>query len=154
MQDPYEKIIKVLDARDIKYEIIEHEPVYTSEQAAKARNESINSGAKSLLLRVGHEFVLTVLPGGKRLSSKKIRSIFRPKKFRFATPHEVKKIMGCEIGACYPLGSIIGVKTIVDSSLLENHVISFNPAMHTKTIKLKSSDYLSIADAKIADISE
>lgn len=154
MQNPYQKIIEILNSKGIKYEIIEHKPVYTSEQAAKVRNESINSGAKSLLLKVNSDFIVTVLPGGKRLSSKKIKDILKIKDLRFATPEEVKEIMGCDIGACYPLGKIIGVKTIVDNSLLENGKISFNPGLHDKTIKLKLNDYLSVADAGLYDISE
>jgi Ala-tRNA(Pro) deacylase len=154
MQDPFQKIIELLDSQDIKYEILEHEPVYTSEQAAKVRNESINSGAKSLLLRAGGYFVLAVLPGGKRLSSKKVKKFLGLKDLRFATPQEVKEAMGCEIGSCYPLGKIIGVRTIIDNALLENEDISFNPGLHEKTIKLKLRDYLSLAAAEITDISE
>ena len=154
MQNPYQKIIETLDAQGIEYEVAEHEPVYTSEQAARVRNESINSGAKSLLLKADKNFVLTVLPGGKRLSSKKIKDFFGLKNLRFATPQEVKEIMGCEIGACYPLGKIIGIKTIVDNALLENDEISFNPGLHDQTIKVKLRDYLLIADEEVADILE
>ena len=154
MQDPYQKIIETLDSRGIIYEMAEHEPVYTSEQAAKVRNEPVNSGAKSLLLKVDNKFVLTVLPGGKRLSSKKVKDFLKLKSLRFATPQEVKEIMGCDIGACYPLGEIIGIETIVDDTLLKNDEISFNPGLHNKTIKLKAKDYLSISGANVTDISE
>ncbi|MFA5742923.1 MAG: YbaK/EbsC family protein [Candidatus Paceibacterota bacterium] len=154
MQNPYQKIIEALDLRGIKYEVFEHGPVYTSEQAAKAGGESINAGAKSLLLKADKDFVLAVLPGGKKLSSKKLKKILGSKNLRFATPQEVKEAMGCEIGACYPLGSIIGIRTIVDSSLLENDKISFNPGLHNKTIKLKSKDYLLIVAVEVAEISE
>ena len=154
MESPYQKIIELLNGAGVKYEIMEHEPVFTSEQAAKVRNESINSGAKSLLLRINKKFVLAVLPGGRRLSSKKIKDTFQVKELRFATPQEVRDIMGCEIGACYPFGKIFGVETIVDESLSKNKIISFNPGVHDKTIKLSPKDYLSIADAKIDDISE
>jgi len=154
MQNPYQKIIELLDSQGIKYEIAEHKPVYTSEQAARVRNESVDTGAKSLLLKADNDFVLIVLPGGKRLSSKKTKDILGSKNLRFATPQEVKEIMSCEIGACYPLGKIIGIKTIVDNALLENNEISFNPGLHDRTIKLKSKDYLLVAAAELADVSE
>ena len=154
MQNPYRKIIEMLDARQIEYEITEHEPVYTSEQASGVINQPIDSGAKSLLLKADNDFVLAVLPGGKKLSSKKLKDFLGLKKSRFATPQEVKEIMGCETGACYPLGRIVGIKTIVDNALLENGEISFNPGLHDKTIRLKSRDYLLIAGAETTDISE
>lgn len=154
MQNPYQKILELLDTRGVEYKIAEHEPVFTSEQAARIRNESINTGAKSLLLKADNNFVLVVLPGGKRLSSKKLKDFLGLKNLRFATPEEVKEIMGCEIGACYPLGEIIGIKTIVDNALLGNDEISFNPGLHNKTIKINSRDFLSVIAVKIADISE
>lgn len=154
MENPYEKIIGILDGGGVEYEIAEHEPVYTSEDAARVRGESMNSGAKSLLLKTDNGFVLAVLPGGKRLSSKKVKSLLGLKSFRFATPEEVKETMGCEIGACYPFGKVIGVRMIVDDSLLENEEISFNPGLHDKTVKIRTKDYLSVSDAEIADISE
>ncbi len=154
MRNPYEKIIQLLELQGIKYNVLKHKPVYTSRQASEVRNESINSGAKSLLLKVDKDFVLAVLSGGKRLSSKKAKDFFGSKNLRFATLNEVKEIMGCEIGACYPFGKIAKIRTIVDNALLENSDISFNPGLHGKTIKLKLKDYLLIADAKTMDISE
>lgn len=153
-QTPYRKIIEILNSQGIKYEVTEHEPVYTSEQAASVRSEPVNVGAKSLLLKADNDFVLAVLPGGKRLSSKKVKDNLKSKNLRFATPQEVEDIMGCKIGACYPLGRIIGVKMVVDNTLLENDEISFNPGLHDKTIKLKLKDYLLIAVAEVANISK
>ncbi|MAG59952.1 hypothetical protein CMO96_04145 [Candidatus Woesebacteria bacterium] len=152
MKNPYEKIIHLLDDSDIKYEILEHAAVYTSEQAAKIRGTSLAQGAKALLLKTGDQFTLAVLPGNKRLDSKKLRKVLSVKKLRFATPEEVKEVMGCEIGACYPIGKIIGVRMIVDKSLAKNKIISFNPGIHTKSIKMKYRDYKTVARFKTADI--
>ena len=135
-----------MEAKGVKYEIFEHEPVYTSEQAAKVRGESLSEGAKSLLLKADDNFILAVLPGNKRLDIKKFKKVFGMKNIRFAKPEEVKEIMDCEIGACYPIGNIIGVRTIVDNSFLNNTDVCFNPGVHDKTIKMKWQDYKLITD--------
>lgn len=154
MENPFEKIIQFLEAKGAKYEIFEHEPVYTSEQAAKARGESLGDGAKSLLLKAGDSFLLAVLPGDKRLDNKKLKKILGVKNIRFATSEEVKEIMGCEIGACYPIGDIAGVRTIVDNAFLHNINICFNPGVHDKTIKMKWNDYrLVVNNSGTSDIS-
>src|SRR5438105_338922 len=107
---PYEKIIQLLDQSQILYELLEHEAVYTSEQAAKIRGLSLDQGAKSLLLKAKNDFILVVLPGNKKLDSKRVKQLLFVKDLRFATPEEVKEIMGCEVGACYPFGNIIGIR--------------------------------------------
>lgn len=153
MGNPYGKIIALLAGKGINYKISEHEPVYTSEQASRARGESMDKGAKSLLIKTEGDFVLVVLPGSKQLDSKKLRDFLGVKKMRFATPDEVKEVMGCEIGACYPIGSVAGIKTIVDKSMSDNDSICLNPGVHDKTIEIKWADYESIADFETADIS-
>lgn len=151
--NPYESIINLLQINSTKFDELNHEPVYTSEQAAKVRGLSLDVGAKSLLLKANDYFVLIVLPGSKKIDSKKLKSALGIKKLRFATPQEVKDIMACEIGSCYPFGSIVGLNTYLDYSLLKQHLISFNPGVHDKSIQIKLSDYLILEHPKKLDIS-
>ena len=140
--DAYKAMVDTLRVNGIKYEETEHEPVYTSEQAATIKGFSLEGGAKSLLLKANDSFVLVVLSGSKKLDSKKVKLALGTKKLRFATTEEVKQHMGCEVGACYPFGSIAKLRTYVDESLLNQSTISFNPGAHDKSIKLKLDDYL------------
>lgn len=153
MSNPYEEIVKLLRSKAVHFEELLHEPVYTSEQAAAVRGLQMHAGAKSLLLKAGDEFVLAVLPGDRKLDSKKLREYLGVKELRFAKPEEVKEVMGCEIGACYPFGEIAGVRMIVDPSLSENEIISFNPGVHNKSIKIGWEDYSKVTNPKISDIS-
>jgi len=154
MENPYDKIIKLLEDKKVSYILSGHDPVYTSEQASRARGEPMDKGAKSLLVKTEGDFILAVLPGSKQLDSKKLRDLLGVKKMRFATPEEVKEVMGCEIGACYPIGSVAGIKTIVDNSLSDNGSICLNPGVHNKTIEIKWADYKSVTDFETADISK
>jgi len=154
MEGIFKKIKKLLDSKGINYKITEHEPVFTSKQAAKVRGVDLNLGAKSLLLKADKNFVLVVLPGGKKLSSKKLKRFLGTKSLRFATQEEVKEIMGCEIGSCYPFGLIVGLRVVVDSSLLENKMIFFNPGVHNKTIEIKTEDYFKVKDLERGEIIE
>lgn len=152
MDNPYAVILRLLDGAKLEYESIEHEPVYTSEQAAAVRGLSMEQGAKSLLFKTKIGFVLVVVSGDKRVDSKKLKNTLHVKDVRFATPEEVKEQMGCEIGSCYPFGNIAGLGTICDTSLGRNEVISFNPGRHDISIKLNFSDYLRLANPEIAEI--
>lgn len=154
MTTPYEKIISFLKQHNVVFEEIEHEPVYTSEQAANVRGMSLESGAKSLLLKAGNDFVLVILPGNKRLDSKLLKSYLSVKNIRFATPEEVEKVMGCRIGACYPFGNLIGIRTLVDRSLTDCKEIFFNPGVHDKSIKMKWADYQITVKPELISVSE
>ncbi|MEW5805338.1 MAG: YbaK/EbsC family protein [Patescibacteria group bacterium] len=153
-KNPYLLILDFLNKNQINFQEFEHEPVYTTEQAARIRGEAMADGAKSLVVKINNNFVLLVLPGDRRLSSKKVKNLFKISEFRFAKPEEVVSAMGCEIGACFPLGNLVGLKTYVDKSLTENQFINFNPGVHYKTIKMRFSDYQKIAEFEIIDIAE
>lgn len=150
---PYDAIMGLLRDQQIPFEEIEHEPVFTSEQAAAVRGLSLRQGAKSLLFKVkGQGFVLVVVPGDKRVNSKLLKKIMHAKDVRFASPEEVKEHMGCEIGACYPFGNIVDLRTLVDKSLADNETISFNPGRHDISIKLNHADYDRLVKPEIVDV--
>jgi Ala-tRNA(Pro) deacylase len=167
MEEPYKQIIQLLNEHGIIYQEIEHEPVFTSEQAAAVRGFNLHQGAKSLVLKTPDEFIakqetvrfskqsfiLVIIPGDKRLDSGKMREILGVRKLRFASPEEVKEVMGCEIGACYPFGEVAGIKMFVDKSLGENEEIGFNPGVHDKSIKMRYKDYEKITSPEIIDVS-
>lgn len=150
--NPYQQIVKLLKTNNISFEELDHEPVYTSEDAAKVRGLSLDGGAKSLLLKTKDRFVLVVLSGSKKLDSKKLKKTLGIKEMRFASPAEVKDMMGCIIGACYPFGSVAQLETYVDQSLLNQTNISFNPGLHDKSLKIKLSDYIKVEQPTSVDV--
>lgn len=153
MNDPYKAIIKLLQSNSINYEELEHEPVFTSEQAAKIRGLKLSQGAKALLLCADGQFLLAIVPGNRKLDTKAFKKTLGIKDLRFANPQEVIEVMGCPVGACYPLGVIANLKTYVDNHLAQEEIISFNAGLHTKSIKMKWGDYLKLAQPELVDIS-
>ena len=152
MSTPYQQIIALLNEHTVPFELIEHEPVFTSEQAAQVRGLSMDQGAKSLLLKTDESFLLVVLPGSKKVDSKKVKKL-GIKHHRFASPQEVKETMNCEVGSCYPFGSVCEIPMVVDQSMAKNVMISFNPGVHDKSIKMRWSDYKKITELRLVDVS-
>jgi Ala-tRNA(Pro) deacylase len=147
-----EKIIKFLRENLVSFETLNHEPVFTSEEAARVRGLNPEMGAKSLLLRADDQFVLAVLPGDKKLNTKKLKEILKAKNIRFANPEEVEEKMFCQIGACYPFGNLIDLPMYVDPSLGENEIIAFSPGVHNRSIKIKWADYQRSVEPNLVDI--
>lgn len=154
MKSPYDAIVRLLDDAHITYETLTHDPVYTSEQAAAVRGLSLQQGAKSMLFKAKNGgFVLVVLPGDRRVSSRLLKQALQAKDVRLASPAEVSEQMGCAIGACYPFGNVAGLRTLVDKSLEQNEVISFNPGRHDVSIKLPYADYVRLSKPEVVEIS-
>ena len=150
---PYEAIIRLLDEAHIEYEKFEHEPVHTSEEAAAVRGASMSQAAKSLLFKTKEgDFVLVVLPGDKRADSRKLKAYLGTKSLSFASPEDVEVQMGCQIGACYPLGMVAGLRTLVDKSLAQNESIFFNPGRHDVSIHMPYADYIRLAKPELVSI--
>ena len=154
MCSPYQKIVKLLRTNNISYQDTEHEPVYTSAQAAEIRGISASQGAKALLLKCESGFVLALLPGDRKLDSRKLKNLLNVKGLRFAIPEEVKDIMGCEIGACYPFGNLINLPTYADNYLSTNDTVSFNPGVHTRSMEMKWKDLYLLVNPQMVDISK
>lgn len=152
MKKPYEAIVSLLQSHDIAFETIEHEPVFTSEQAAAVRGLSLRAGAKSLLFKTKQGFVLVVLPGNQRVDTKKLKQYLGVKELRFATPEEVVEQMGCEIGACYPFGTVAGLRTLMDETMTREPVISCNPGRHDISIKFAASDFMLLVKPEIVSV--
>jgi len=152
--NPLSEIIKLLDEGGATYRIISHTPVYTSAQAEAISGLSLNQGAKVMLLRTEDKFVLAVLPGDKRVDFKKVSQYLGAKKVGLATEEEVKGVMHCDLGACYPFGSFIGIRTIADPLLKEEEIIAFNPGVNDQTIIMGSGEYFKIAVPEVLPITK
>jgi len=150
MSSAYDKIIELLGTNSIEYELYEHEPVYTSEQAARVRGDvNIHQGAKALVLQADKKFILFVLPADLRADLDALQRELKVKKLRMASKESVEAKTGLTVGSIPPFGSVIGLKTFLDSRLSDNDEIAFNAARHDKSIKMKYKDYVAIEKPKV-----
>ncbi len=149
----FDKIKAFLDQNNVSYEFKEHEPVRTSEEAAAVRGEDIKIGAKALLLKAGTEFILAVISAAKRIDSKALKRILGIKSLRFATADEVKAKTGCVPGGVPPFAQVFGLKLIVDKSIMQNEYMAFNAGEQTKSLKMKTQDYLGLLKPRIEEFS-
>lgn len=151
--NPFLTIKKKLDDEKIPYSILEHSPVFTSEQAALVRGHTkeggMKRGAKAMIIRSEGRFFQFVLPGDRKLDFKKIKTILHSESASLATPEEVEKVIGCAPGAVPPFGTLFGLPTYVDETLLENQEIDFNAGKHTISVTMKTKDWVKVVEPKV-----
>ena len=144
------KILGMLRNCGLEYELFEHEPVYTCEQAARVRGITPDQGIKCLLLKSENGFVLALTRGDRNMDFKKIAALEGVKKVSFANDGEIHKIAQCPKGCVHPF---CDVKTYLDRILLNSESIEFNPGCHDKSVKMKVADLVKlIKDPIVEDI--
>lgn len=147
-----ESIRALLQQHAIPFREVQHEPTLTSQDAAAARGEELKHGGKALLMKVGVDFALFVLPADRRAHSGSIRKELGLKKIRFASREELATLTALESRPGLPPGSvppfghpILPFPLYVDSAICENQRIAFNAGSLTDSIVMTVSDYLKVA---------
>ena len=149
-----DKILKLLDEENIVYEKVEHEPVYTSEDAAKIRDTGLSMGAKALILFADNTPILVVVPGDKKLDFNLFKKLFGVKNLRMASKEEVYKLTGLEVGSIPPIGKALSLPSYYSRDFEKKDQVAFNAAMHTISIKMKAPDLLKLENPVIGDFSK
>jgi Ala-tRNA(Pro) deacylase len=137
----FERVESMLKQHGIAFQVLRHEPVYTSEEAAMVRGTPLASGAKALIVK-GECFVMFVVPADRKLDSHAVRRAKGWKKLRFATREEVLELTGLTPGSIPPFGSLFGLHTHCDERLAENDVINFNAGDHGISVSMRYADYV------------
>jgi len=124
-------------------------PVKTVKQAVKATDSKPKQIIKSLLFISEKEGpVLVIVDGESKVDLDKLAKIFG--KVRLASPEEVKKITGFEVGAVPPVG--VKVKTIVDPKVLENKFVIGGGGRIDKLSKLNPEKIVEYQKATMVDV--
>lgn len=152
-------ITDLLTQNSYWFETFEHEPVRTSEEAAKTRpGYTLQQGAKALIVRVkksetDKKFVMLIVPADLRFDNQKVKDFFGAKDIRFASVEEISKLTnGVQIGGVPPFGNLFNLETIADPKLFENEKIVFNAGDRRFSVAMKSEDFTKLVNPQIVNI--
>ncbi len=145
----YKKIVKLLDTSGVNYQKFDHEPVFTSSEAARVRGTDIHQGAKALVLTKDDDFMLLVLPADCDADLVSLKKSLKVKTLKMAPKESVYDKTGLTVGAIPPFGSLIGLTTYVDKRLSDNAEIAFNAGRHDKSIKMTYADFIKVENPKV-----
>lgn len=149
----FQRIKELLDGAGIVHTVMEHEPVYTSEQAAAVRGTPLASGAKALIVKADDRFVLLILPADRKLESKTARNALGAKGLRFATREEVLEMTGLQPGSIPPFGSLFGLPVYCDPGLAANASINFNAGDLCRSVQMAYADWERVEQPTVVPLS-
>ncbi len=157
-----ESIEGFLREKKVWYERFEHDPVRTSEEAARVRGGeySLSDGAKSLIVKGKRskgprEFFMIVVRGSDAFDKRLLRDATGYTDVRFATPEEVSRITnGVLPGGVPPWGNLFGLQVFADEALLSNERMIFNAGDRRVSIAMRTEDYIKLVSPVPASIAE
>jgi Ala-tRNA(Pro) deacylase len=150
----FDRLAGLIEQHGVPFDVLRHEPVYTSDDAARVRGTPLSSGAKALICKADERFLMFVLPADRRLASKQIRKQHAMRSLRFASREEVLQLTGLEPGSIPPFGSLFDLPTWCDQRLAAEPRINFNAGDHSISISMTYTDYVAVENPQLGQFSE
>jgi Ala-tRNA(Pro) deacylase len=135
------RLLKYLRDHNVEFQFMTHEPVRTSEEAAKVRGTPLEQGAKALVCRADDKVVLLVLPANRRLDTRAFKRMAGVKNISMVSPDELRELTDLEVGAVPPFGNLLGLPTYADERLFSLSHISFNAGSRTVSVIMAPGDF-------------
>lgn len=150
----FDRVEGLLTRAGADFQVLRHEPVYTSEEAARVRGTPLASGAKALVCKGEEGFVMFVVPADRKLDSHAVRRAKGWRKLRFATREEVLALTGLAPGSIPPFGSLFGLRTLCDERLADQDVINFNAGDHSISVSMPYAEYVRVERPELGRFAE
>lgn len=141
-------VYEVLSRLDIDYEEIEHQAIYTVEEAKRCENMLDGLGCKNLFLtdKKGN-YYLYILKDDKRADLKEFALKLKVLRLTFGSEEDLKKLLGLSKGSVTPLGIINDkdnkVVLVFDNEIVGERILC-HPNVNTKTISINWDDLIKI----------
>lgn len=153
---PSSALTAVLRAGHISYELIPHQRTQSATAEARAIGVDPGQVAKTLVLATGAGFVRAVLPASTRIDLRKARGVLGSSDLHLASEQVLADAYPeFELGAVPPVGGGPGHDVVlVDERLRDIESVVFEAGTHDHSVRIKTADLISVADARTADICE
>lgn len=135
-------LLELLRLHGIPYEIVDHAPVFTCEEARRITPELPGAETKNLFLcdGKGRRHFLVAVPPEKRVDLKKLGSLLDVNGLRLASSERLAKYLGLTAGAVTLVGVINDpnglVEVVIDEDLWSEQVLQCHPLVNTSTLAL------------------
>lgn len=128
---------EILERCKYNYEIIHHEkPMLTRQDGSEYFGIEIGQTAPSLILKTDKGFFALIASGNRdKLDFEKIADILDCKKTKLASPKEVQKVTGFEVGSVRMVG--LDLPCVLDKRLFDYDFVYGGTGLPTFTLKIE-----------------
>jgi nondiscriminating aspartyl-tRNA synthetase len=149
------EIIRLLQHSDIAFEHLKHEKTPTSEDSARVRGTSLESGIKAIILKgkttkKNYQFNLS---SNLKLDMKAVADLVH-EKCEFEDPHVIEERFGLVVGGVPPFGHLMNLEVFFDEGIKELSQVAFNCGLQEESLLMKGGDLIKIVDPQFGVFSK
>jgi Ala-tRNA(Pro) deacylase len=147
MADQVRSVLQVLGELAIPYQLYEHPPVFTAEDAAAHWASIPATGVKNLFLRnkKGDRHYLAILAIEREADLRRLVKLVGDDRLSFGSPERLMTQLGLTPGSVSPFGLINNrdgrLVVLVDDALRSAERLIFHPNLNTASIAIAVSDF-------------
>lgn len=144
--DMFDKVASRLADLGISYEIVEHEPALTTEQADRLIEgiEGVRTKTMFLTNKKKTQFYLLIMDDQKKLDMDLFKDLVGANRIRLASSESLFEKMQLPAGVVSPFGLLNNpekdILVYFDKEIVEEERMSFHPNTNEKTLFLKTTD--------------
>lgn len=144
--EAYEKVYEALKSMGISYDIVEHPPALTTEEADSYIEGKEGVRTKTLFLcnRKRTAFFLVIMDDRKQLDMKKLAKILGERSISFVSPDRLMEKMSLPAGVVSLFGLLNNeerdIKVYLDREMLSEKMMTFHPNDNSKTAFISTED--------------
>jgi len=147
-------VTEFLDKHEIKYETLEHAPVFSSQGLAAIEHEPGKYVAKPVIVKADDRYIMCVLPAPQKVELSKLKGQLEAASVELASEEEIGSLFSdCELGAEPPFGNLYGLPTVIDQTLEKDDHIVFQAGTHGQAIRMSMADYRRLVEPKVLEFS-
>ena len=152
--DTYGWLIELLARNSADYELIDHEPIGTTDIVSAVRGHPVAQAAKCLMLmakvdRKTRAYVLAVVPGDRKADLDAVATIYAARYVGFCDTATAERLAKATTGTVLPFVIDPQVDLIVDPEVLGQPRLYFNAARLDRSVSLATTDYERIARPRV-----
>ena len=144
--DPYQQVANKLQELGIIFDVVEHPPVFTTEQADSYIEGMEGVRTKSMFLtnRKKTQYYLLIMDDKKRLDMDDFKVQVGADRIRMASLDSLAEKMTLPAGTVSPFGLLNNdekdILVYFDKDIVSEDIMTFHPNTNEKTIFIKSKD--------------
>lgn len=149
------KLDDFLKERGINYEKHLHTSTFTAQGLAQVEHVSGYMVAKPVIVKGERGFAMCVVAAPKHVDLELVSRALHEPHVRLATETEMAELFpGVELGAEPPIGSLFGMKTVMDVGLHHDEYLVMQAGSHRQAIKIRREDWEKVCQPLAANITQ
>ena len=143
--EAYKKVVEMLNGLDIPFDIVEHEPALTTEQADSFIEEIEGIRTKTMFLTNKKE-KLVIMDDQKRLDMALLKELIGTSRIRMASSESLFEKMSLPAGVVSPFGLLNNtdkdIQVYFDKEIMSEKRMNFHPNTNEKNLFWSTIDLL------------